>query len=67
MSCGFISDVPTFRFLMSLCSVCPFRIVVHGILDFIMNWCGLVEKPVMIHNVDETGFTLNNKLMKVLS
>jgi len=52
---------------MSLCSVCPFCIVVHGILEFIMNWCGLFERPVMTYNVDETGFVLNNKSLKILS
>jgi hypothetical protein len=39
---------------------------VRGILGFITNWCGIFEKPVMIHNVDETGFTLKNKLLKIL-
>jgi hypothetical protein len=31
-----------------------------------MIWCGLFEKPVRIYNVDETGFTLNNKPLKIL-
>ena len=36
---------------VSPCSVCPFRIVVHGIHDFIMNWRGLFEKLVMIPRI----------------
>jgi len=65
--CGFILDVSALRFLMSFCNVCPFHIVVRGILDFIMNWCGLFEKPVRKYNVDETGFALNNKPLEIYS
>jgi hypothetical protein len=52
---------------MSLCIVRPFRVVVRGVLDFTVNWCGLFEKLVVICDVDDTGFALTNKPLKILS
>jgi hypothetical protein len=40
---------------------------VRGILDFIVNWCGFFEKPVMVYNLYETGFTSDDKPLKILS